>query len=75
MLAEPDNEELKKLKNDLKEIIALQEELTKTQQSADIPETPSTTTTSSKTEKDYSWKVGFFFRMLVILGFILTRVE
>ncbi|VDD85149.1 unnamed protein product [Enterobius vermicularis] len=58
LLAEPDNEELKKLKNDLKEIIALQEELTKTQQSADIPETPSTTTTSSKTEKDYSWKVG-----------------
>ena len=56
MLAEPDNEELKKLKVDLKEIIVLQEELTKNVQTPSISQPSSTTTT--KSEKEHNWKVG-----------------
>lgn len=50
MLTEPDNDELLKLKVDLQEIIALQEEL------ASSSEQPSTTATSDEAVKN-PWKV------------------
>uniref|UniRef100_A0A0N5A905 Tudor domain-containing protein n=1 Tax=Syphacia muris TaxID=451379 RepID=A0A0N5A905_9BILA len=56
LLAEPDNDELKKLKVDLKEIIVLQEELTKNVQTSEILQ--SSSSTGSKTEKEHNFKVG-----------------
>ncbi|MFH4978783.1 hypothetical protein AB6A40_005492 [Gnathostoma spinigerum] len=55
LLAEPDNDELLKLKADLDEIIALEKDLNPT---AAEQNTPTETPSSSRPKKEIQWKVG-----------------
>lgn len=68
LIPNPDNEELLKLRDDLNEIIQLQESLL-SDELADTPaeEKPSTGPASSSlsSEKKISWKVGRFFSLSV----------